>query len=95
MVSRPNKKKSIDVKWIYKEKKNAKEEAERHKAWLVEKGYNQKHEIDYEEVFVHIVRLETIRLIIATAAQHRWRIYQRDVKSTFLNGFLEKEIYIE
>jgi DNA polymerase zeta len=95
LVSRPDKKKSIGVKWIYKEKKNAKEKVERYKARLVEKCYSQKHEIDYEKVFVHFAKLETIRLIIATVAQHRWRIYQRDVKSTFLNGFLEKEIYIE
>jgi hypothetical protein len=59
------------------------------------KGSNQKHEIDYEEVFAPVVRLETIRLIIATTAKHRWRIYQMNVKSAFFNGFLEEEIYIE
>jgi hypothetical protein len=61
----------------------------------VAKGYNQKHMIDYEKVYALVPRLETIRLIIVTTAQHRWRIYQMDVKSTFLNGFLEEEIYIE
>jgi hypothetical protein len=71
LVSRLNEKKLIGVKWIYKEKKNAKREVERCKARLVPKGYSQKHEIDYEEVFVHMARLETIRLIIAIAAQHR------------------------
>jgi len=59
------------------------------------KGSNQKHEIDYEEVFAPVARLETIWLIIATTAKHRWRIYQMNVKSAFFNGFLEEEIYIE
>ena len=60
---------------------------ERYKARLVVKDYSQKHEIDYDEVFAHVVRLETIRLIIATVAQHKWRIYQIDVKSVFLDVF--------
>ena len=51
--------------------------------------------IDYDEVFALITRLETIQLIIATVAQYRLRIYQMDVKSTFLNGFLGKGVYIE
>jgi hypothetical protein len=62
---------------------------ERYKAKLMVKGYSQKYEIDYDEIFALIVRLETIQLIIVTTTQYRWRIYQIDVKSTFLNGFLE------
>jgi hypothetical protein len=50
------------------------------------KSYSQKHEINYDEVFALIVRLETIRLITATATQHRWRIYQMDFKSSFLEN---------
>jgi hypothetical protein len=68
-------KKPIGVKWIYKENKNAKEKVERYKVRLVAKGYTQKHEIDYDKVFTPVARLETIQLIIATAFQHRWRIY--------------------
>ena len=67
---------------------------ERYKAKLMVKGYSQKYEIDYDEIFALIVRLETIQLIIVTTTQYRWRIYQMDVKSTFLNGFLE-QVYIE
>jgi len=95
LVPRPNEKKSIGVKWIYKEKKNVKGEVERYKARLVATGYNQKYGIDYEEFFSPVAGLETIRLIIVTVAQHRWRIYQMHIKSAFLNGFLEEEIYIE
>lgn len=86
--------KAIGVKWVYKAKKNAKREVERYKARLVAKGYSQKVGIDYDEVFAPITRLETVRLIISLAAQNSWRIHQMDVKSTFLNGVLEEEVYI-
>ncbi|GKC29216.1 retrovirus-related pol polyprotein from transposon TNT 1-94 [Tanacetum coccineum] len=51
--------------------------------------------IDYEEAFDHVARLETIRMIIAIAAQYRWKIHQMDVKSAFLNGLLEEDVYVE
>ncbi|KAH9745480.1 hypothetical protein KPL70_004087 [Citrus sinensis] len=87
--------KAIGVKWVYKKKRNAKGEIERHKARLVAKGYSQKAGLDYDEVFAPVARLETIRLIISLAAQNKWKIFQMDVKSAFLNGFLEEEVYIE
>ena len=59
------------------------------------KSYKQREGIDYGEIFALVAWLETIRLMISLAAQHRWKIYQLDVKSTFLNGFLEEEIYVE
>ncbi|KAH9679872.1 hypothetical protein KPL71_026314 [Citrus sinensis] len=86
--------KVIDVKWEYKMKRNAKGEIETHKARLVAKGYSQKAGIDYDEVFSPVAQLETIRLIISLAAQNKWKIFQIDVKSAFLNEFLE-EVYIE
>ncbi|KAL4297638.1 hypothetical protein GQ457_12G007010 [Hibiscus cannabinus] len=86
---------AIGVKWIFKKKKNASGEVVRYKARLVVKGYKQKHGIDYDEVFASVARIETIRLIIALAAQKKWKIHQLDVKSAFLNGFLEEEVYIE
>jgi hypothetical protein len=61
----------------------------------VAKGYKQREGIDYGEVFALVAWLETIRLMISLAAQHRWKVYQLDVKSSFLNGFLEEEIYVE
>ncbi|GJU87479.1 retrovirus-related pol polyprotein from transposon TNT 1-94 [Tanacetum coccineum] len=87
--------KAIGVQWVYKAKKKAKGEVEKYKARLVEKGYKQKHDIDYEDVFAPVARLETIRIIIAIAAQYRWKIYQMDVKSAFLNGLLKEEVYVE
>ena len=95
LASLPNGQKAIGVKWVYKAKKNANGEIERYKARLVAKGYSQRAGIDYDEVFAPIARLETIRLIISLAAQNRWKIYQMDVKSAFLNGVLEEEVYIE
>ena len=78
-----------------KQNKNAKGEIERYKARLVTKGYSQKARIDYDEVFTPVTRLETIRLILSLETQHKWRIHHMDVKSTFLNGVLEEEVYIE
>ena len=80
---------------MYKTKRNAKGEIKRHKARLVAKGYSQKAGIDYDEVFAPVARLETIRLIISLAAQNKWKIHQMDVKSAFLNGVLEEEVYIQ
>lgn len=91
----PEGRKAIGVKWVYKTKKNANGEVQRYKARLVVKGFKQKAGIDYSEVFAPVARLETIRLFISLAAQHNWKIYQLDVKSAFLNGFLEEEIYVE
>ena len=67
----------------------------KHKARLVAKGYVQRHGIDFEEVYAHVARLETIRLIIALAAQEGWEIHHMDVKSAFLNGVLEEEVYVK
>ncbi|GKB06944.1 retrovirus-related pol polyprotein from transposon TNT 1-94 [Tanacetum coccineum] len=95
LTTLPKGQKAIGVKWVYKAKKNAKGEVEKYKARLVAKGYKKKHGIDYEEVFAPVARLETIRMIIAIAAQYRWKIHQMDVKSAFLNGLLEEEVYVE
>ena len=95
LVSLPQGHKAIGVKWVYKTKKDANGEVQRYKARLVAKGYKQRAGIDYDEVFAPVARLETIRLMISLAAQNKWKIYQLDVKSAFLNGFLEEEIYVE
>ena len=85
----------IGVKWVFKKKMNAQGKIERYKARLVAKGYKQKAGIDYDEVFAPVARMETIRLLISQVAQFKWSIFQMDVKSTFLNGVLEEEVYLE
>ena len=62
---------------------------ERYKARRVVKGYSQEG-IDYDEVFALVASLETIRLLISLASQNKWRIYQMDVKSSFLNVYIEE-----
>jgi len=91
----PEGQKPIGVRWVYKTKTNQDGNVEKYKARLVAKGYSQQEGIDYEEVFAPVARIDTIRLIIALEAQNHWKIYQMDVKSAFLNGYLEEEVYIE
>nr|ABA99612.1 retrotransposon protein, putative, unclassified [Oryza sativa Japonica Group] len=95
LVDRPRDREVIGVKWVYKTKLNPDGSVQKYKARLVAKGFKQKPGIDYYETYAPVARLETIRTIIALAAQKRWKIYQLDVKSAFLNGYLDEEIYVE
>ena len=58
-------------------------------------GFSQKEGIDYEETFAPIARHNSIRLVLALAAVMKWKIHQMDVKTAFLNGVLEEEVYVE
>jgi len=91
----PNGKDIIGVKWVYKTKLNPNGSIQKLKARLVAKGYSQQPRVDYNETFSLVARLDTIRTLTALAAQKGWSIYQLDVKSNFLNGVLEEEIYVE
>ena len=84
----------IWTKWIYNTKYKANSTVDKHKARLVAKGYAQLEGIDYEETFAPVAKMETIRTIFALVAQNKWTIYQMDVKSAFLNGYVEEEIYV-
>eukprot|EP00253_Pinus_taeda_P016299 PITA_16299 len=85
----------IGVKWVYKTKTNAKGKIERHKARLVVKGYKQQYGRNYEETFAPVARMETVTAVLSIAAQNKWKVYQMDIKSAFLNEVLKEEVYIE
>ena len=67
----------------------------RNKARLVAQGYNQQKRIDYEETFAPVARLEAIRMLLVFACHKNFILYQMDVKSAFLNGFINEEVYVE
>ena len=67
----------------------------RNKARLVAKGYSQEEGIDFYETFAPVARLEAIRIFLAYVAHANFKVYQMDVKSAFLNGELEEEVYVQ
>jgi hypothetical protein len=95
LVPRPKDKNVTGTKWVFKNKLNEYGKVVRNKARLVCKGYAQVEGIDFEETFAHVARLEAIRIFLAFASFKNFKVYQMDVKSTFLNGDLEEEVYIE
>lgn len=94
-VDRPNNQKVIGVKWVYRTKLNPDGSVNKLKARLVVRGYFQQHGVDFSDTFAPVARHETIRLLAALAAKLGWKIYHFDVKSAFLNGFLEEDIYVD
>lgn len=94
LVELPPNKPIVNCKQIYKIKEGANGNIEKYKARLVAKGYTQIARVDYEETFSSIAKLNTVRAVIALAAQKNQKIYQLDVKSAFLNGEIEEVIYM-
>lgn len=90
----PKGQKAIGLKWVYKLKKDMNGDIIKYKARLVAKGYVQKQGVDFNEVFAPVTRLETVRLLIALAAKNGWEVHHLDVKSAFLNGDLQEEVYV-
>jgi hypothetical protein len=89
-VALPEGKKPINCRWVLTIKDGG-----QFKARLVAKGFSQVEGIDYNETFAPVIRYESVRLLLATAAEKSLEIHQMDVKTAFLNGALEEEIYMK
>jgi hypothetical protein len=86
--------KPIGTKWVWKTKEGEKGEVVRNKSRLVAQGFSQKEGIDCEETFAPVARLEAIRILLAFFVAKGFKLHQMDVKSAFLNGVLEEEVYV-
>jgi hypothetical protein len=95
LVPRPLNKNVIGAKWVFRNKMDEAGKITRKKARLVCKGYAQVEGIDFGETFAPVARMESIRLILDYVSSKHIKVYQMDVKSTFLNGDLEEEVYME
>ena len=91
----PPGKKAIGSKWVYKVKTGSEGRIERHKARLVAQGYNQKYGSDYDETFCPVVRLESLRTLVALSTQRGLELHHVDVATAFLNGTLQEEVYMK
>ncbi|GJZ25127.1 putative ribonuclease H-like domain-containing protein [Tanacetum coccineum] len=94
LVELPNGKRAIGTKWVFRNKNDEKGIMIKNKARLVAQGYTQEERIDYDEVFAPVSRIEAIRLFLAYASFKDFVVYQMDVKSAFLYGKIEEEVYV-
>ncbi|GKA75837.1 putative ribonuclease H-like domain-containing protein [Tanacetum coccineum] len=94
LVDLPSGKKAIGTKWVFKNKRDERSIVVKNKARLVAQGFRQEEGIDYDEVFAPVARIEAIRLFLAFASYMGFTVYQMDVKSAFLYGTIEEEVYV-
>ncbi|GJW87264.1 retrovirus-related pol polyprotein from transposon TNT 1-94 [Tanacetum coccineum] len=84
----------IGTKWVFRNKLDENDVVSRNKARLVAQGCNQQEGIDYDETYAPVARLESIRILLAYACVLDFKLFQMDVKSAFLNGFINEEVYV-
>ena len=85
---------SIGLKWVYKIKRDERGAIVKHKARLIARGFVQHEDINFEEVFTPVARMESIRLLLALAVVKDWRVHHLDIKSAFLNGELAETVFV-
>ena len=91
----PKGKKVVGAKWVFCNKLDENGKVVRNKARLVAKGYSQQECKDYKETYTHVARLEAIHILLLFAAYKNMKLYQIEVKSTFLNGLIQEKVYVE
>jgi hypothetical protein len=84
----------IGTKWVFKNKQGEDGEVVRNKARLIAQGYSQVEGLDFGKTFTPVARLVAIRILLAFAASKEFKLYQMDVKSAFLNGVIQEEVYV-
>jgi hypothetical protein len=94
LVPRPNQN-VVGTKWVFRNKQDEHGVVTRNKAQLVAKSYSQVEGLDFDETYAPVARLESIRILLAYATYHGFKLYQMDVKSAFLNGPIKEEVYVE
>jgi hypothetical protein len=85
----------VGTKWVFHNKQDEYGVVTRNKARLMAKGYAQVIGLDFEKIFAPVARLEYIHILLAYATHHSFKLYQMDVKSSFLNGPIKEEVYVE
>eukprot|EP00253_Pinus_taeda_P015353 PITA_15353 len=95
VVPRPEDKSVVSSWWLYKVNQVADGSVEKHKERFVARGFSQVEGIDYDGTFAPVARYSSIKLMLALSTQMSWKIHQMDVKTAFLNGMIEEEVYIE
>jgi hypothetical protein len=90
----PRGRRTITLKWVFKLKRDEVGAIIKHKARLVARGFLQQEGIDFDDAFTPVPRMESVRLLLALAAQEGWRVHHMDVKSAFLDGDLKEELYV-
>jgi hypothetical protein len=94
LVLRPNQN-VVGTKWVFRNKQDEHGVVTRNKARLVAKGYSQVEDLDFDETYAPVDRLESIGILLAYATYHGFKLYQMDMKSAFLNGPIKEEVYVE
>ncbi|WRX10466.1 Reverse transcriptase [Theobroma cacao] len=95
LVSRPLNHPIVGKKLVFRNKVDEQGNIVRNEARIVAQGYNQEEGIDYDETFASVARIEAIRLLLTFACFMNFKLYQMDVKSAFLNGFIQEEVFVE
>ena len=94
LVDSPDDRQAIENKWIFKKKTDTDDNVTVYKARLVAKGFRQVQGVDYDETFSPVVMLKSVRIMLAIVAFDDYEIWQMDVKTAFLNGYLKGEWYM-